>query len=331
MAKSPARLHGRGGFRLLAHPVTMFVLLQIIWVAFVVIWVIWVVNRQKEVAELARSFGTNFLKSDQTLVTLIAGIAMLVLILIGIVGLFVWGQKQKRMMRQQRRFVSSVTHELRSPLASLKLANETLIYRQLSDEAKAKIMSLSMLDIDRLTRMVDQILISARLDRGIMLFEEDVEVLWIHDEIQELVESLKHADKDIRDRIVLNCDKKLTFKTSKTAFKLIFGNILENAFKYSPKGSAVKIDAHIVQGHLSVTIADQGVGLEPKERKRIFKMFHRSANVVRNAIPGTGLGLYIVKTAVDQMGGVIQVASEGLDRGSRFTVHIPAMQAGATP
>jgi len=314
--------------RLLAHPITIFVLLQIFWVAFIVMWIIYVVNRQNELTELAANLGATFLTSNQTLVTLVAGIVLLVLILLGIVGLFVWGQKQQRMIRQQRRFVSSVTHELRTPLASLKLANETLIYRNLNEEAKAKILSLSLLDIDRLSRMVDQILVSARLDRGILLFDQDVESLDVAVQIEELIDGLRHTDSDIHSRIHIHCAENLHFKTSKTAFNLVVGNLIENACKYSAKGTLVEVDVSLDRGHLKIMIRDQGVGLEPKEQKRIFKMFHRGDVATKNAIPGTGLGLFIVKTALLQLGGVIKVASDGPGKGSAFEVHIPEFSTG---
>ena len=108
--------------RWLTHPITIFVSLQIVWVAITVIWVIWFVSERAEINALAKRFGQEYFSTEITVAILVVGCILLGVILVGTIMLFVAGQRQTSAASQQRTFVSSVTHELKSPLASLQLA-----------------------------------------------------------------------------------------------------------------------------------------------------------------------------------------------------------------
>lgn len=305
------------------HPISVFVILQVVWVAILVIWVNWFFGSREELAQVSRTLGQDHIVSGTALGVLIAGIVLLVVILIGTVALFVWGQRQTNLIGQQRSFVSSVTHELRSPLASLQLVYETLRARALPEATKNQLLDMGLLDIERLVKLVDQILISARLDRGIVMFQNDVLELSIRHIVTEVIGSLTFLDHKIVARVKLKCDPSLAFTMSKGALALIVGNLLENAIKYSPKDSPINISVDLVDKRLMLNIQDYGFGLEKRERKRIFKMFYRGSLATLKAIPGTGLGLFIVKTIVAQLGGEVKVYSLGKGLGSTFQVLIP--------
>ena len=127
----------------------------------------------------------------------------------------------------------------------------------------------------------------------------------------------------IAARMKLECAPGLSLRTSRSALNLILNNLIENAVKYSPKGAPITITVDAQKDATRLSVKDHGIGLAPKERRRLFKMFHRSDVAIQKAIPGTGLGLYIVKTAVRVLGGRVWVESEGQDRGSTFHVELP--------
>jgi signal transduction histidine kinase len=306
----------------LFHPISVFVILQISWVTITVLWVIWFVGQREELARIAQGIGRRqYPESTWGITVLIIGVALLVLTSVGTVMLFIWGQKQTSFIQQQQQFVSSVTHELRTPLASLHLAYETMTRRTLDEEKKSRLLSMSLIDIERLIRLVNQILISSRLDRGLAMFRDDVAEFSFNGRVRELIKGLAHLDSQLEVRLKLleDCDVHM----SATAFNLILSNLIENAVKYSPPRSPIFVTCRVDGKNMLFQVEDQGMGLDRREKRKIFKMFYRGEKATRGAIPGTGLGLFIVRTAVEQLGGTLQVASDGPGQGSVFKVDLP--------
>ena len=293
------------------HPIVIFTVLQIVIVAATVMWVLWYIQKNPYSG-----------RDSLDLVFLITGCVLSGITLIGTVFLFVFAINQARLSRQQRTFVSSVTHELRSPLASMQLAIETMTTRELPQDLLSKNFKLMETDLKRLLSLVDQILVSARLDRGIRLFEE-VEDFSLAELIEESLSSLVHKDPDLYSRCSLSVDRGLYIRTAKPALRLILDNLVDNALKYSAPGSPISISACVEGSEISIKIKDQGHGIDKRDMRRIFRLFQRGRGVSRRAIAGTGLGLYIVRTVVKNLGGRIKVESDGLAKGSQFTIQIP--------
>jgi signal transduction histidine kinase len=307
------------------HPISVFVIMQILWAAILTLWVVWFVGRRREIEKLASQMSPSMLPTDDTsvVVLIVVGIVLLSMLGAGTIMLFTWGQRQTSLIRQQRHFVSSVTHELRTPLASIHLAYETLTSRNLPEETKQKLLSMSLVDIDRLIRLVNQILISSRLDRGLAMFQDDLKTINVTQSLHAIIETLNYLDRHISQRVTVHCQDSLIWQGSQNAFNMVMSNLIENAIKYSPQKSDIEIRAEDSKGGLKISVTDQGLGLMAKEKKRIFKMFYRSQNATGRAIPGTGLGLFIVKTTLEQLGGHMSVHSAGLGFGSTFKVVFP--------
>ncbi len=309
-------------FKILTNPIAIFVILQLVCIATSVLWVIWFINQDTALLQVSQSLSEYNLNRSYGLGLLIAGCILLGVILVGTIFLFVFGLKQSKLNRQQQNFISSVTHELRSPLSSIQLAFETIRLRSLSVEASNQLHAVVLSDIGRLKRLVDQILVSAKLDRG-MLNLNKTEKLRVYDAIRSAVEKSSHLQIGLRERISLEGEESLVIDSSPDALDLVLGNLLENAVKYSPKNSPIRIVASDVGKFVRIEVIDQGFGLNPRDFKRVFRMFHRAEVATKKAIPGTGLGLYIVQNVVRSLGGYISVSSLGKDMGSTFTVLLP--------
>ena len=306
----------------MGHPITIFVSLQIVWLAITLIWVIWFVGAQQEIASLAARFGKEFFDSRVTVSTLVVGCVLLGVLLVGTITLFVFGQRQSYQARQHRNFVSSVTHELKSLLASLQLSFETMASRDLDPPTSARLMRMIDNDIERLRRLVDQILVAGRLDRGALGFDEEVVDLDFRELINTVQESLIYLDPECGARIRVEGESG-TVRAPRQALLLILNNLIENAVKYSPKKTQITAACSDGSNETFIYVRDEGHGLDKKDMRRIFKMFHRSESAVKKAIPGTGLGLYIVKSAVQVLGGRVWVESPGKDKGTTFYVSLP--------
>lgn len=308
------------------HPISIFVAVQILWTAVVTLWVIWFIGRRREIEKLASQLSPSLLPTDDTsvVVLIVVGIVLLSMIGAGTILLFVWGQRQSSLIQQQRHFVSSVTHELRTPLASIHLAYETLTKRSLSEDTQKKLLSMSLVDIERLIRLVNQILISSRLDRGLSMFNDDIKTIDVSRALNAVMETLTHLDRNLKERVKVDCPAGTTWHGSQNALNIVLGNLLENAIKYSPSKAPVEVIVQKLADQLDVQIKDFGIGLSKRDKKKIFKMFYRSENATSRAIPGTGLGLFIVKTTLEQIGGRISVSSSGQGEGSTFVASFPA-------
>lgn len=299
--------------------------MQILWTAILTLWVIWFIDRRREIEKLATLIKPTLLPTDDTsvLVLIVVGVVLLSMLGAGSIMLFSWGQRQTSLIKQQRNFVSSVTHELRTPLASLHLAYETLASRTLSEEMRQKLLSMSLVDIDRLVRLVNQILISSRLDRGLTMFQDDIQDVNVLSALNDVVKTLSYLDQEISSFVTIDVKKDLTWRGSLNAFNMVISNLLENAIKYSPAKSKVDITVIVNDLNMIISVKDRGLGLSARDRSRIFKMFYRSSEAAKRAIPGTGLGLFIVKTTLQQLGGSISAESNGLGEGSTFKATFP--------
>jgi signal transduction histidine kinase len=308
--------------RFLTHPVSIFVILQLVCIAVTVLWVVWFVNQDQALSELAQTFGQQNIDRSFGLGLLVAGCILLGVLIVGLIVLFTNAQRQSRLNRQQQNFVSSVTHELRSPLASLQLAFDTIRTRSLEQEVKQKFFEMIDRDLSRLKKLVDQILLSAKLDRG-MIDLQKLEEINLRDLVADAVSKASFLDTQLASRVKIEVDPSNTIFSTRDGLALILGNFIENAIKYSPRGSPIEVSVNCQGERCDFSVKDQGFGLVKGEKKRVFRMFHRANAATKHAIPGTGLGLYIVQSIVKSMGGKVWAESDGRDLGSKFCVSIP--------
>lgn len=308
--------------RFFANPIVIFVCLQIVSIAIIILWVFWFIDFKEELIALATALGEKNIDISYWIAVLIIGCVLLGLILIGTALLFAFAQKQSSMNRQQRNFISSVTHELKSPLASLQLSFETFQRDDLPDTIKNQLMKIVEDDIDRLDKLINRILISNQIDRSSFDIKAK-DVCNFSQLINKVVEQTLYLDEKLKQRLLITCPPHITIRTSRLTISLILSNLLENAIKYSPKDKPIEINVNFNNNQYTISVKDYGFGIKSKDLKRIFKMFYRSQVATQKAISGTGLGLYILRTVIKSMGGTISAKSEGLGKGSTFTVIIP--------
>jgi signal transduction histidine kinase len=308
--------------RLVFHPITVFVTTLALCITLIVLWVISYQNQSEVIDTLMNQTGFSSIDVDLPIILLVVGVVLLSSILVSTIVLFIYYAQKSIMFRQQQNFVSSVTHELRSPIASIQLAIETLNSRTLSPELNKRMHNMIQEDIERLKSLVERVLISNRFDQGFASFEETTPID-LMEFFTELTEKVKHLDSSAADRIQLNIQGPQVVYSSKDALVLIFTNLLENAIKYSPKGTPITVTTEVQNKNLIAEVKDLGIGLSKRDQAKIFKLFYRSPEHRRRAIKGTGIGLHIVNLAVRKLKGRINVFSSGKNLGSTFRVLIP--------
>jgi PAS domain S-box-containing protein len=228
---------------------------------------------------------------------------------------------ERRVEQMKSDFVSTVSHELRAPLTSIYGFAETLLRRDVLFEEQERQTFLGYIasEAQRLTGIVDALLSVARLDAGdlqVELTPTDVRSV-----VSEVVTSAEQALANGYSFVVEVPDEPLAASADPEKLRQVLANLVDNAVKFSPEGATVTVEARRAGGAVEVRVVDEGVGVPPDERERIFRKFHRAEGSGRGR-GGTGLGLFIARGLVDAMGGRIWVDSaEG--RGSSFAFELP--------
>jgi two-component system phosphate regulon sensor histidine kinase PhoR len=218
-------------------------------------------------------------------------------------------------------FVATASHELRTPLAAVYGAVRTLRRDdvELSDYDRTQFLEMIESEATRLARIVDQILLAGQLDADAVDLEltecdpEQVAAGVIESAEMHLPESIS-LDLDVDGAQPINCDE--------NKLRQVLVNLVDNAVKYSPSGGRVELRVRSANGSCLIEVADEGLGIPPEERERIFEKFYRLDPQQTQGVGGSGLGLYISRELVERMDGRLRVASEP-GKGSRFTVELP--------
>jgi len=258
----------------------------------------------------------------RTGILLFLGVLLGAMLISGIVLNTVFLVREIRRNEQQDAFINAVTHELKTPVASIRLYLETLQSRAV-DEAKRKDFYRIMLeDSDRLLETIEQILRTGRIGhsgRKPTLSRIDLGGL-----VQECVARARTLYNLPTESLSFEPGPPMTIQADMDEVRAAVSNLIDNAVKYS--GLTIKVCVEIAatdEKHVSVRVSDQGPGVPQTELKAIFKRFYRARGPSAPRVPGTGLGLYIVRSVAKRHGGRAWAESEGPGRGSTFVLQLP--------
>lgn len=225
-------------------------------------------------------------------------------------------KKETALAQQQKNFLLSVTHELKSPIASTKLQLQTLEKHDLDREKQKEIISNAISDTERLNNLVENILLAAKIENSVFSLHKEQFNLseYITEGLNQTIKSFNYKQK-----VVLSIEPNIQMMIDRTSFPSIILNLLENAVKYSPENSTITIGLKSVNGKTVLSVADEGVGISKEDKTNIFQKFYRVGNEEVRKTKGTGLGLFIVKYLAEQHNGTISV-KDNSPKGSVFEV-----------
>jgi signal transduction histidine kinase len=230
-------------------------------------------------------------------------------------------------VRKQDSFIDSVTHELKSPLASLQLCLETLGREGLEDGARESLRNMMLDDVDRLRAFIDDVLEANRLSyaRPGMMNLSDVPLSQLAEQCAHVVR-LRH--KLSPEEVSVDVDPDLIVTTDRAALEIVVKNLIDNAAKYSERPARVEVVARVDSGNkVLLEVSDEGIGIDPKNLKRVFHRFYRVEDQEVRQRRGTGLGLFVVSALVKQLGGDVRAFSSGRGRGTTMRVELPMAHA----
>lgn len=239
---------------------------------------------------------------------------------VGLFLLFKSLRKEISAAEQQRNFLLSITHELKSPLAGIRLILETFQKRrELKPEIQQKLSTNALTETDRLTGLVNDLLLSAKLEQAYQINEETIDLGGLIHEAADTV-AMKYKSANIH----VDIDPETgSVHGDRLGLMSVAVNLIENAAKYSQPEPVIRVT--LQRGGASELIwevADNGMGIPDREKRRVFTKFYRVGNEDTRTTKGTGLGLFIVKQLVEKHGGQLELL-DNVPRGTRFRIYLP--------
>jgi two-component system, OmpR family, phosphate regulon sensor histidine kinase PhoR len=212
--------------------------------------------------------------------------------------------QERKLHQQQKNFLLSVTHELKSPLASIKLYLQTILKRELDPAQQKSFLTNSLKDIERLDDLVENMLLATKIESNLYTFPKE------NFNLSELVNSVAgrlQVHTCSSQIIKLSVQQGISLQGDKFALTSVVTNLIENAVKYSPACAEVHVTLRRSEGQIQFIVADSGIGINDQEKSRIFDKFYRVGSEDTRKTKGTGLGLFIVKQVLDKHQALIKV------------------------
>jgi signal transduction histidine kinase len=259
----------------------------------------------------------------RAVVPIVIGVILFALIIAGMILNTIFLVREVRRNEQQDSFLNAVTHELRTPLASLRMHIETLQSRPMDEQKKQEFYRLMHEDTGRLIVTVDQVLRAAESKQS---NQKQWSAISLSDIVLECVaETCKRYSltSDQMEMAAVPSDPEATtIMGDVEEIAVAITNVLDNAVKYSPQGPKISVAVRVQADQVVVSVADQGLGIPPADLKRVFKRFYRGTRK-RSRIKGTGLGLFIVDTIIRKHRGSTNAESAGEGQGTTISLRLP--------
>ena len=261
---------------------------------------------------------------------LIAGLILFPLIITGVILNTIFLVREIRRNEQHENFLNAVTHELKTPIASVKLHLQTLQQRPVDDSKRQEFYQVMVDDCDRLLGTVEQVLRAGRLrDRQQRGSFRLIELCPLMDQCLALAQTrYRLTPGELTYRTNLPNGRRPNVLGDEDDLKAVVMNLVDNAIKYS--GDTVRVAVELAQADTraaTIRVSDRGVGIPVSEQGQIFKRFYRVPGAMASRIKGAGLGLFIVRAVVARHGGTVFAESDGSGLGSTFTVQLPVSSA----
>ncbi len=252
---------------------------------------------------------------------LVLGVLLLIFIIGGVVLNTISLVREINRNEQKDAFINAVTHELKTPVASIRLYLETLQTRSVDEEKRQEFYRIMLDDSTRLLNTIEQVLRTGRMGaagRKLNPVRIDLSAL-----VEECVSRTRALHAITPEAVTFSGGAHASVMGDLDDVRAAVSNLIENAVKYSGKHVSVNVSTELIDGTVVVRVKDTGVGIPKDELKRVFKRFHRVPGPLASRVKGTGLGLFIVRSVAKRHGGRAWAESEGTGQGSTFFLQLP--------
>ncbi len=253
---------------------------------------------------------------------LFLGVLLLLFLISGVVLFTVFLVREIRRNEQKDAFINAVTHELKTPVASIRLYLETLKSRPVDEAKRKEFYDIMLKDSDRLLESIEQILRTGRISPASR--KPNLSRVDLGSVVEDCVAKARTLYKLPAESLVYRVSDPIMILADLDEVRAAVSNLVDNAVKYSGDDVQVTVETGVADKKYAVVrVCDRGQGIPKLELKDVFKRFHRVPGPVSARVPGTGLGLYIVRSVAKRHGGRAWAESDGPGQGSTFVLQLP--------
>ncbi len=312
------------------HPIFIFVFSIVALGASLFLYIYWYVGVSAGLADVVRRFNLdkNQIFTPQTWVVILILSILVGIILTGIFIIFVYNQKLIQVYRMQHNFINNFTHELKTPLTSINLYLETFLKYELPREEQIKYTGYMLQDVKRLSDNTSRILNLAQIESK--SYEGKFVTADLVDAVANFFDQNNHLFQDCDITIHNPSKRSFPYPVNLSLFEMLLMNLTTNSLKYNDSDRpciSITFEPHLRNLHLR--FEDNGIGMERKETKRIFRKFYQIGRAENRTAKGSGIGLYLAHHIVRLHKGSIAANSRGPGKGSVFTVTLPLNSKGS--
>lgn len=306
------------------HPILVFVLSIVALAASLTLYIYWYLEVSTGLQRIVRTYKLDpegFFEFNTWVVILVLSI-LVGLILVGVFIIFVYYQKTWHLYRLQRNFIDSFTHELKTPVASLKLYLDTFSRHELPREDQLKYIRFMLNDVDRLLDNINRILQLARIESKSYTKE------FVRADLVDTVERFRNENADLFPNCTVSVHNPSQHpypcSLNPQLFDVLLMNLFSNAVRYN-RSPRPRLDVRFVPRTkaLDIRFEDNGIGIDRKDLRKVFRKFYRAGRTDDMTVRGSGLGLYLVQQIARIHGARVSAESGGPGKGSAFTLSIP--------
>jgi len=307
------------------YHVFIFILAQLAWLSLLSLWIYWYVSNYIIFKQVGNKLSPQILSGSNNVFALVGGLILLVMVSFGMSLIFLYLNRQLSLTRMYDNFIANVTHELKSPLSSIQLYLETLKTRSISPEKRQEFITLMLSDVDRLNNLINSILYLSGFEqkKTARKYPHHYHVYQAERIFLELLGETQRQFKIPNEALHIEGNSPCECVIDRNWMRIVFDNLFDNAVKYSSAPVQISVRLGCSKKHVFIEISDQGIGVNPKDQKKIFQKFQRLNTPQMPSVKGTGLGLFWVNKIIKYHGGKISVFSAGLNNGTTFRIELP--------
>lgn len=306
------------------HPIAIFVFSIVALALSLFLYIYWYVEAStglRRVIEKTNLDPEQFIAWQTWVVIMVLSI-LVGFILVGIILVFIYQRKTLALFSSQHKFINSFTHELKTPVTSLKLYLETMARVELPRDKQKKYLDFMLEDVDRLTDNINGILNLARLEAKVL--GVDFAVVNLIEEVTSFLQKNRQLFRNCDIRLDTSGQEPCYCTINHDLFQMMLMNLISNGIRYNEnERPEITISFSQSKHTVSLHIADNGIGFDKSQARKVFKKFFQIEQQAKTHAGGTGLGLYMVDQAVRLHKGKVTARSDGPGKGSQFTVSLP--------
>lgn len=303
------------------YHILIFIFAQLAWIALISLWIYWYSSNYIIFSQAGSKLSPQMVPVSKNLFALVSGLILMVAISVGMSLLFRRLSIQYNLAGLYDNFIANVTHELKSPLASIQLYLETLARRELPREKQQEFLAIMLADAQRLNMLINAILEIPALEHK--KIARHFQIVEAGPTLQRLAASAREQFQLDDQALVVQGEAPCRCVLDEEAMRIVLCNLIDNSIKYRHGSVRITITMSCSEKTLHIDCADKGIGWDESEEKKLFDKFYRIESERVPNVKGTGLGLYWVREIIKYHGGSITAHSPGPWQGAIFSIELP--------